>query len=85
MGSIVSDDLSKVAFAVVPDFYKLASDSADDAPSIQRVVTALCAAKGGDIKLLPRHYAINSGVTIPCAVNIIGQGWQETSLNPATA
>lgn len=65
-----------------PDDFKLQADGSDDAPSIQRAVSALCqtpgrAGSGGTIQLLARVYEIDTPVKIPCAVSMRGQGWEE--------
>lgn len=62
---------------MVPDWFKTAADGVDDAPSIQRAITALCQAGGGEINFGSRHYAINSAITQSCAVQWKGRGFQE--------
>lgn len=79
--SVTTANLSRRA-SVFPDDYKISSDGTDDAPSIQRAANALCssagsAGSGGIISLEARVYEIHSAITIPCAIAMYGQGWEE--------
>lgn len=68
--------------SIFPDDFKTTADGTDDAPSIQRAMNLLCtapgtASSGGTILLRSRVYEIDSAVSIPCALSMRGQGWEE--------
>ena len=64
---------------VVPDAFKQPADGTDDAPSLQRAITAICAGgrSGTRLDFYPRHYSMQSPVTQPCQVRWRGQGWED--------
>lgn len=74
-----------VVHGIQPDTLKVPADGADDAPSIQRAITAACGTAFPNVVFQARHYALNSTVTQSCAVNWIGQGWREQNPVPAAA
>ncbi|MBS1063435.1 hypothetical protein JK185_10310 [Gluconobacter wancherniae] len=68
--------------SIFPDDFKTTADGTDDAPSIQRAANLLChspgaASSGGTILLAARIYEIDSAITLPCALSMRGQGWEE--------
>ncbi len=69
----------------VPDTFRQTADGTDDAPSIQRAMTAACGSKAPNLRFRARHYALNSRITQACFVNWLGQGWQEQNDDPASA
>ncbi len=73
VSAMAADD----ALAIVPDRLKIAADGADDAPSIQRAVDAICAGRTMTLSLLAHRYVIASPITQTCAARWQGQGWQE--------
>ncbi|MCE2574791.1 hypothetical protein [Komagataeibacter sp. FNDCR2] len=75
-------------YEVVPDYLKGAGNNgADDAPWIQKAVATVCAAGGGTVRFLPRHYVIDSEISIGCPVTLQGAGWLEnySAQSPAAA
>mgnify|MGYP003363254511 CR=1 FL=1 len=71
-----------IGSGIFPDSFKKPTDGSDDAPSIQRAMAALCkrpgnAGAGGTVFLKPHVYEIGSNVTVPCALNMVGSGWEE--------
>ncbi len=82
-GATLSD--ATINAAVIPGPYKTPTDKADDAPSIQRAINALCTKGGGSLNLQARHYALRSPITQTCAIKVNGQGWQEAPPKISTA
>lgn len=88
--SAVADSLQNpyriAALSVTPDPFKLPSDGADDAPSINRALAYMAAHGQTQMDLLPRHYAINSQVLQSnITVRWQGRGWQEPNGGSGTA
>ncbi|NPD67312.1 hypothetical protein HN018_06955 [Lichenicola cladoniae] len=73
------------ATGVAPDWFKLAADGVDDAPSINRAIAAECSLSTGrhDLAFQGRHYVLNTPVTQSCQLNWVGKGFQEQPLQTA--
>ncbi|EHH67346.1 hypothetical protein [Gluconobacter morbifer] len=49
----------------------------DASLSIQSSIDRICHAGGGELHLKAGIYHLHTGVHVPCAMNITGEGWQE--------
>ncbi len=69
------EELYSDRVGVYPDNFYVAGD-ADDTPSFNRAISALCAYGGGILNIKARHYQVSSAVAVPCPIQIRGTGWQ---------